>query len=88
MPEIEISIAESKKDFTKLIRDTAQDNKHIIITRRGNPAAVIVSYNDYKKLKRLAQYADLIKLRNKFKNSGVSAAEVYEESKKMLKHGK
>ncbi len=84
MSEIEISIAESKKDFTKLIRDTAQDNKHIIITRRGNPAAVIVSYNDYKKLKRLAQYAELINIRERMKKSGVSATEVYEESKKIL----
>ena len=84
MSEIKISVAEGKKDFTKLIRDTAQDNKHIIITRRGNPAAVIVSYYDYKKLKRQAQYAEAINLRKRMRKSGVSATEVYEESIKIL----
>ncbi len=75
MSEIEISVAESKKDFTKLIRDSADKNDSFIITKRGKPAAVIVSFEDYQKLRRMAGYAELIKLRSKLSKCGISAQE-------------
>ena len=87
MSEIEISVAESKKEFTKLIRDSADKNDSFIITKRGKPAAVIVSFEDYQKLRRMAGYAELIKLRNRLSKSEVSAQEVYDKSKSMLEKG-
>ena len=87
MSEIEISVAESKKEFTKLIRDSADKNDSFIITKRGKPTAVIVSFEDYQKLRRMAGYAELIKLRNRLSKSEVSAQEVYDKSKSMLEKG-
>lgn len=87
MSEIEISVAESKKDFTKLIRDSADKNDSFIITKRGKPAAVLVSFEDYQKLKRMAGYAELIKLRSKLSKCGISAQEVFEKSKNILENG-
>ena len=87
MSEIEISVAESKKEFTKLIRDSADKNDSFIITKSGKPAAVIVSFEDYQKLKSMAGYAELIKLRNKLSKSEISAQQVFEKSKSVLEKG-
>jgi len=84
MDEIEISVAQGKKDFTKIIRDSLQNKGNIIITKRGTPAAVIMPFDAYQKLKRRATYAELMDLRKRLSQSGVSAQEVYRESRRML----
>ena len=87
MNDIEISIAQGKKEFTKIIRDSSQGEGNIIITKRGTPAAVIMSFDAYQKLKRRAIYAELMGLRKRLSQSGVSAQEVYQESRRMLEKG-
>lgn len=88
MNDIEISVAQGKKEFTKIIRDSSQSEGNVIITKRGTPAAVIMSFNAYQKLKRRAIYAELMGLRKELSECGVSAQEVYQESKRMLEGGR
>jgi len=84
MKDTEISIAQGKRDFTKILRDSLTSGENIILTRRGKPTAVIIPFEDYQKMKRLAQFAELADLRRKFAQSGLSAHAVYEKSKKIL----
>ncbi len=87
MKDIEVSVAKGKKEFTKIIRDSSQSEGNVIITKRGKPAAVIMSFENYQKMNRMARFAELIELKKRFSKSGVSAKDVYEESKRMLERG-
>ena len=84
MREIEVSVAQGKKDFTKIIRESSQGGHHIIVTNRGRPAAVIMPFESYKRLKRTSVLAELMDLRKTFSTSGITAREVYRESKRTL----
>ena len=88
MKDMQVSVAQGKKEFTKIIRDSSQSEGNVIITKRGKPTAVIMSFDAYQKLKRLSVYAELIALRKRLSESGVSAQEVYQESKRILEEGK
>ena len=87
MEDIEVSVAQGKKEFTKIIRDSSQSEGNVVITKRGKPTAVIMSFDNYQKMNRMARYAELIELRKRFSKSGVSAKDVYKESKRMLESG-
>ena len=88
MKDMQVSVAQGKKEFTKIIRDSSQSEGNVIITKRGKPTAVIMSFDAYQKLKRLSVYAELIELRKRLSQSGVSAQEVYQKSKRILEEGK
>jgi len=84
MSDIEISVAQGKKDFTKIIRNSSQGENNVIITKRGTPMAVIMSFDGYQKLKRRAIYAELMDLRKKLSRSGITAQEAYRESRRKM----
>ena len=88
MNDIEISVAQGKKDFTKIIRNSSQSDNNVIITKRGTPTAVIMSFDDYQRLKRRALYAELMDLRKKLSRSGITAQEAYKESRRTLEKEK
>jgi prevent-host-death family protein len=88
MRDIEISVAQGKKDFTKIIRHSSQSEGNVIITKRGTPTAVIMSFDAYQRLKRRALYAELMELRGRLSRSGITAREAYEESRWMLEEEK
>ena len=79
-----ISIAEGKKRFSSLVGDALEEKKEFIITKRGKPVAVIIPYDEYKQAKRLDGYKKILDAREAFSKSGVSADEVFKESKRQL----
>ena len=79
-----ISIAEGKKRFSSLVGDAFENKKEFIVTKRGKPVAVIIPYDEYKQAKRLEGYKKILDTREAFAKSGVSADEVFKESKKQL----
>jgi len=79
-----ISIAEGKKRFSSLMRDALEDKKEFIVTKRGKPVAVIISYEEYKQSKRLEGFRKIMDAREAFLKSDVSADEVFKESKKQI----
>jgi len=79
-----ISVAEGKKRFSSLMKDAFEDKKEFIITKRGKPVAVIVPYDEYKQSKRLEGYKKIMDAREAFLKCGLSADEVFKESKRQL----
>jgi prevent-host-death family protein len=46
-----IPLTEAKKNLPKLVREVAEQGKVYSLTRRGRPAAVIMSEEDYQSIK-------------------------------------
>ena len=79
-----VSVAEGKKGFSRLIQDTLEKKEEIVITKRGKPVAVIIPYEEYRQSKRIEGYGKISKAREIFLESGISAEEVFKESRSQL----
>ena len=84
MKSTTVSIAEGKKSFSRLVEDAHKKKEETVVTKRGKPVAVIVSYEEYKHSKRVEGYRKIMEARASFLKSGVRADEIYRESKKQL----
>ncbi len=79
-----VTIAEGKRDFSRLIREAAEKNEDIVVTKRGKPMAVIVSYDEYRHSRKVEAHRKILESRAAFVKAGVSADEVYRESREEL----
>jgi len=79
-----VSVAEGKKNFSRLVKDALEKKEEIIVTKRGKPIAVIVSYEEYQHSKRVEGYKKIMEAREAFLKAGISANEVFKESRKQL----
>lgn len=79
-----VTIAEGKRDFSRLIKDAAEGKEDIVVTKRGKPMAVIVPYGEYQHSKKVEAHQKILESRSSFVKAGVSADEVYRESRKEL----
>lgn len=79
-----INIAQGKRDFSRLIQQSNDADEEIIVTRRGTPVAVLISYSHYQRLKRQEGYRRILSAREHFVAEGVRADEIYKESRKQL----
>jgi prevent-host-death family protein len=79
-----VSIAEGKKNFSRLIQNTLDKKETIIVTRRGKPVAVIAPYEEYSRTLRMRGYRKIMELRKLFHTVGISAEEIYHESRDQL----
>jgi prevent-host-death family protein len=82
MKEATVSIAEGKKDFSRLIQSSQDKEEDIVVTKRGKPVAVIMPYEKYKKTKRMEGYKKIMDARGAFIKAGLDAEEIFKESKK------
>lgn len=80
-----VNIAEGKRDFSRLIRRSHGAGEEVIVTRRGTPVAVLISYEQYQRLKRLEGYRRIFRAREHFVAEGIRADEIYRESRKELR---
>jgi prevent-host-death family protein len=84
MDILNVSIAEAKKNFSRMIRASEEKKQRVVILRRGNPVAIILPYGEYQKgrkeeaLKKIKETAAI------YRESGMSAGQVYEISKNEL----
>jgi len=78
-----VSVAEAKRDLSKLLREMSEDQE-IIITKRGNPYRAITSYEEYRTLNRWWAYMTMVRLSAELKEIGVTATELYEASRREL----
>jgi prevent-host-death family protein len=46
-----LPISEVKAHLPKLVRGVAESEEEVVVTRNGKPAAVLVSYDEYERLK-------------------------------------
>ena len=86
MKTITVTIAEGKKSFSRLIREAAERQGDIVVTKRGKPTAVIVAYGEYLHSKKADAYKKVLEARGVFAKAGVSAAKVYKEGKEALEN--
>jgi prevent-host-death family protein len=76
------SIAMAKKDFSRLLREAHQGP--VIITRRGQPDAVLLAYDTFENLRRLQAYQQVLRLADELRDTGVTARELHEASRREL----
>ena len=79
-----VSIAEGKKGFSRLIEDTSKKKEEIIVTKRGKPIAVIVPFEEYQRSKRVEGFRKILEAREVFLKTGLTADDVFKESRKQL----
>jgi prevent-host-death family protein len=84
MKSSNVSVAEGKREFSRLIKDASSKKEEIVITKRGKPVAVIVPYDEYVQSKKVEGYRKIMEARETFLKSGISSDEIYRASKKQL----
>ena len=84
MKSTSVSVAEGKKGFSRLIKDALEKKEEIVVTKRGKPVAVILSYEEYQHSKRVEGYKKIMEAREIFLKANISADEIFKESKREL----
>lgn len=84
MKSTTVSVAEGKKGFSRLIQDALDKKGEIVVTKRGKPVAVILPYEEYQQSKRIEGYRKISKAREVLLETGISADEVFKESRSQL----
>lgn len=79
-----VSVAEGKRDFSRLVKEAAENNADIVVTNRGKPMAVIVPYAEYERARKEEAVYKIMEARAAFTKSGLSSAEIRRESRKEL----
>ncbi|MDQ5987144.1 MAG: hypothetical protein CSYNP_02881 [Syntrophus sp. SKADARSKE-3] len=83
-----VSIAEGKKGFSRLIQETQEKKESIIVTRRGQPVAVIVPYDEYNRTLKMDGYRKIMEARELYGKTSVMTDEIYQESRGQLEERK
>jgi len=72
------SIAKAKNELPRLVHE-AEERSPVIITRRGKPVAVIVPYEDYKRIAQKRSFASALdEFRESLDNDQTDLAEAFE----------
>ena len=79
---MKVSISEAKSGFCELLKRAQKEP--VVVTRRGEPDAVILPFEEYERLRRLWAYSSMVRLSRELKEVGVTATELYEASRKEL----
>jgi prevent-host-death family protein len=79
---MDISIAEAHNRLSSLLKQV--DKSPIQITRHGKTVGVIISPDEYESLCQVRAYLQMINLSHTLRDSGVSAAELYQASRQEL----
>ena len=82
---IDISIAEAHNRLSALLKKV--EKGPIMITRRGKAVGVILSPEEYQRLRQAEAYSQVVGLARNLQDSGASAAELYQASRRELEHG-
>lgn len=78
-----VSITKAKNKLTQLVREVER-GLEVTITRDDQPAAMLISWDQYAAMKRRIAAARLRELRDELEGSGLDAAEIYRESRRQL----
>jgi prevent-host-death family protein len=83
-----VTISDGKKDFTSLIKKSVAKNEDIVITKRGQPVAALLSYKEYTDLRKLRTYLKMLEISTEIQKTGIKAKDVYAASRKELEERK
>lgn len=79
---MDISVAEAHNRLSSLLRDV--EKGPIVIRKRGKAVGVIISPEEYENLRQVGAYLQMVNLAHELRESGVSAGELYEASRREL----
>lgn len=80
-----MSVSQAKTYFLEIARK-AEERESIIVEKKGEPVLVIVPYQEYLNLERMKHFLAVRDLSNILENTGLTASELYRESRKELEH--
>jgi len=75
---IDVPIAEAHNRLSALLKKVQKSP--IMLTRRGKPVGVILSPEEYERLRQFEAYSQVVRISQSLRESGVSAAELYRAS--------
>lgn len=79
---INIPIAEAHNRLSSLLKKVQKSP--ILLTRRGKAVGVLISPEEYERLRQFEAYNSILRLSETLRESGVSAAEIYRSSRQEL----
>jgi prevent-host-death family protein len=79
---IDVPIAEAHNRLSALLKKVQKNP--IMLTRRGKPVGVLLSPEEYERLRQYEAYSHVVRLSRSLSESGVSAAELYRTSRDEL----
>ena len=83
---MDISIAEAHNRLSSLLKMV--DQGPIRITRRGKTVGVIISPDEYMRLRKVQAYLHMVELSKTLRDSGTTATELYQASRQELEEGR
>lgn len=75
---IDVPIAEAHNRLSALLKQVQKSP--VRLTRRGKPVGVLLSPEEYERLRQFEAYGQVVRLSQSLRESGVSAAELYQSS--------
>ena len=79
---IDVPIAEAHNRLSALLKKV--QHGPITLTRRGKPVGVLLSPEEYERLRQFEAYGQVVRLSQSLRESGVSAAELYRAARDEL----
>jgi prevent-host-death family protein len=79
---IDVPIAEAHNRLSALLKKVQKGP--IMLTRRGKPVGVILSPEEYDRLRQFEAFSQVVQLSQTLRESGVSAADLYRTSRDEL----
>lgn len=79
---VNIPIAKAHNRLSALLKKVQKSP--IVLTRRGKPVGVLLSPEEYDRLRQFEAYSQVVRLSHSLRESGVNAAELYRASRDEL----
>jgi prevent-host-death family protein len=83
---IDIPIGQAHNHLSSLLKKVQKSP--VTLTRRGKPVGVLLSPEEYERLRQFEAYSQVVRLSQTLRESGVSAADLYRTSRDELEDGK
>ena len=83
--EHSVSIAEGKKNLSRILRAAESANRDVILTRRGKPVAVLVPFAAYQGSRKADGLRQIMEARAAYGQAAVDADSVIGEARDQLR---
>ena len=80
-----VSVAEGKKNLSRILRAAESANRDVVLTRRGKPVAVLVPFAAYQGSRKADGFRQIMEARAAYSRAAVDAESVIEESRGQLR---
>jgi prevent-host-death family protein len=82
---LDVSIADAHNRLSALLKKVQKSP--IRLTSRGKPVGILISPDEYERLRQAEAFSQVISLSHTLRETGLSAAELYQTSRRELENG-